>query len=201
MNLNENREVRDTLVRLVLLELCKQADDGVPGENSAPRQGGRPSGRPPAGGSGVFTSTEIRALDELSVLISRTVSGAQSEALFEALNPAEMRRCAELFELLEHEELSYHWWSKAALAGDQDAKEYLEVLIEEREEVVEVCAENLSFPRSFEALKNVALYAVGRKGESGTCNHISSKDVDRLVQEIEENLKNPGQVVDGGRGI
>lgn len=49
-------------------------------------------------------------------------------------SPAELRRTAEVLELVNRDDDAWEYWAKAALAGDADALEYLLVLIEEREE-------------------------------------------------------------------
>ncbi|WP_432156076.1 hypothetical protein [Streptomyces sp. bgisy153] len=45
--------------------------------------------------------------------------------------PAELRRIAELTELLHDDPTARVWWERAAFAGDQDAIDYLAVLTEE----------------------------------------------------------------------
>lgn len=46
--------------------------------------------------------------------------------------PAQLRRIAELMELLYTDEKARPWWERAAEAGDPDAVDYLEVLKEEQ---------------------------------------------------------------------
>jgi hypothetical protein len=47
--------------------------------------------------------------------------------------PEQLRRIAELMELLYSDEKARPWWERAAEAGDRDAVDYLEVLKEEQE--------------------------------------------------------------------
>ncbi|MFC1412857.1 hypothetical protein ACEZCY_28095 [Streptacidiphilus sp. N1-12] len=43
------------------------------------------------------------------------------------------RRIAEIFELLDLDDVALHWWSRAALLGDRDAADYLEVLRQDQD--------------------------------------------------------------------
>ncbi|MFE2246662.1 hypothetical protein [Streptomyces lavendulae] len=182
MNLID-REQRDELVRLVLLELWKQADDRGLGEISAPGQGGRPSGRPPAGGS-AEKSLKLKALTELiATLNALTVSSSSC--------PEDLRRVAELFELLGDQPLANRWWKKAALAGDEDARDYLDVLEEEALEIEH-------------ARPVLPVGDLRRNLDSrlrGLRRTLRESEIDRLMKEVERFLESPDQVVDGGRRL
>ncbi|MFJ4321160.1 hypothetical protein ACIP46_38675 [Streptomyces lavendulae] len=183
MNLID-REQRDELVRLVLLELFKQADDRGLGAVQAPGQGGRPSGRPPAG-AGVTSPLERKAVTELLEILKsvENSSGRYSE---------ELRRGAELFELLGNQALANHWWKRAALAGDEDAMDYLEILKEEAGGLEvqflprrRLLADSVRFRRRLERYRGA----------------LQGTEIDLLMEEIEEYLASPDQVVDGGRRL
>ncbi|MFF4542249.1 hypothetical protein [Streptomyces aureus] len=47
--------------------------------------------------------------------------------------PSELRRIAELTEIVDSDEAALYWWHEAAVAGDQDAIDYLEMLDQEQQ--------------------------------------------------------------------
>lgn len=47
--------------------------------------------------------------------------------------PAELCRIAELTEIVDSDEAALYWWHEAAVAGDQEAIDYLEMLDQERQ--------------------------------------------------------------------
>ncbi|GHB51867.1 hypothetical protein GCM10010331_44260 [Streptomyces xanthochromogenes] len=49
-----------------------------------------------------------------------------------AHEPSQLRRIAELMELLHSDEIAKPWWQRAAEAGNRDASDYLDVLESER---------------------------------------------------------------------
>jgi hypothetical protein len=50
--------------------------------------------------------------------------------------PADLRRIAELTEILYSDAAALYWWHLASAAGDQDAIDYLEVLDQEQQAAV-----------------------------------------------------------------
>jgi hypothetical protein len=70
----------------------------------------------------------ITATAELRHLMWLHAAAAGTEG-----DAARNRRIAELFELLDLDEIALHWWSRAALLGDRDAADYLEVLREDQD--------------------------------------------------------------------
>ncbi|MFC9595722.1 hypothetical protein ACFTUC_38745 [Streptomyces sp. NPDC056944] len=189
-------EERDALARLVLLELFQQAlcDDHRLGEMSD-RVGGRPSGRPPAGAANrlirtSFPTSTLNHFRELAGLLKRSDD--------EGLSAAEQRRVAELWELLNEQSYANYWWERAADSGDEDAKDYLEILK----------AENKFGPGERAASVNDRLancmtaLNISRFERSSTGDPLVTKrDIERLFAEIEKFLINPDQVADGGRRI
>jgi TPR repeat protein len=67
--------------------------------------------------------SDDEARSELTTLLERGAPYA----------PEQLRRIAELMELLYSDEKARPWWERAAEAGDRDAVDYLEVLKEEQE--------------------------------------------------------------------
>lgn len=197
-------EEREALVRLVLLELFKQAmDDGhVLGEVSN-QGGGRPAGRPPAGGRpgmdallGVYLEPGARSVryhPELVALLRRDVK--------DDLDSAEKRRLAELVEMIFGERVAFSWWEKAAESGDEDAIEYLEVLREELGGDRDI--RDVEAARSIALLKDVLskhLRAKVRDRRQEIEQILGeAADAEQLIGEVEDFLI--GQVPDGGRRI
>ncbi|MBT1187827.1 hypothetical protein HET69_28535 [Streptomyces sp. CJ_13] len=208
---------RDVLVRLVLLELFEQAMDRDLGEVSD-QEGGRPSGRPPAGvqlggrpsgrppaggqaGTSYQTDARIKVLYELTLLLER------DEA--EGLSGAEQRRVAELIEFFDKPDVAFGWWEKAAASGDEDAKDYLEILREEMElegmSSVSVQSHRhyssaLFVMRDEIAARNVsseALHRLSGMFEKAAC--VTSEDLNQMIRDLEEYLAR--QVTNGGRLI
>jgi hypothetical protein len=65
----------------------------------------------------------------------RTTEPELAELLaVEGPEPRQLRRIAELVEVLHGDDVARVWWAKAAAAGDQDAIDYMHVMNEEDEE-------------------------------------------------------------------
>jgi hypothetical protein len=118
--------------------------------------GDRPSGRSPARGAGTASRKKARksaarrrklgldghtgrrheldprvreAIGELADLLRRQVRGRRRTVG----DGAQVRRIAELLEVLELDHVAVHWWARAAQLGDRDAADYLEILKEDRD--------------------------------------------------------------------
>ncbi|MEV5605720.1 hypothetical protein AB0L33_30220 [Streptomyces sp. NPDC052299] len=189
-------EERDALARLVLLELFQQAlcDDHLLGEMSD-RVGGRPSGRPPAGAENRLTGTSfptstLNHFRELAGLLKRSDD--------EGLSASEQRRVAELWELLNEQSYANYWWQMAADSGDEDAKDYLEILKAEKKfgpgERVASASDRISH---YVTALNISRLECSSAGHP----QVTKTDIERLLSEIEKFLANPDQVADGGRRI
>ncbi|AZK97615.1 MULTISPECIES: hypothetical protein [Streptomyces] len=187
---------RDALARLVLLELFQQAlcDDRRLGELSD-RAGGRPSGRPPAGEAYLliqdsFPTSTFNHFRELAELLKRSDD--------EGVCAAEQRRAAELWELLNEQSYANYWWQRAADSGDEDAKDYLEILKAENK-----FSSGAGLVSTEERLADcVKALNSQRLGLSrGDLPQVTKRDVEMMFAEIEKILTNPDQVADGGRRI
>lgn len=66
-------------------------------------------------------------------LIEERAGELESLRAVEEPTPAQLRRIAELMEIVQGEGAAFPWWVRAAAAGDQDAADYLMILIEENE--------------------------------------------------------------------
>lgn len=192
-------ERRDVLATLVLLELFNQALRGERrlGEVLDHAEGGRPSGRPPAGvpksavACWVKTRNRIpcQALEEFSLLVHKCRESA--------LTSSDERRVAELLEVMSFPDVARLWWEKAAMSGDEDARDYLEVLREEQmhfEQLAEVRARIAALRCQIRELEESR---EGFRGKLG--KHFRESELDRFFAEIEQFLANPDQVADGGR--
>lgn len=72
----------------------------------------------------------LQAFEELSSLVRKWQKSA--------LTPSDERRVAELLEVMNLPDAARIWWEKAAKSGDEDAKDYLEVLHEEQKHFKQV---------------------------------------------------------------
>lgn len=199
-------EERVAFGRLVLLELFDQAlrEENRLGEVSrlTLNQGGRPSGRPPAGACLVTVGNPLRVRD---LLRDRRQRGRLCE-LFKLLNkdtknqlePAEERRVAEIAEAFGDLKAAYGWWRRAAASGDEDAKDYVEIL-EEELGVSDVPDDAATSRRLFREHFTVPQVRLLRR----LCSReqIAEAELNDLFGEIEQFLSNPDQVADGGRRI
>lgn len=200
-------EEREAFGRLVLLELFDQAlrEENRLGEDSVLtlNQGGRPSGRPPAGACLVTVENPLRTRDLLR-------DRRQRRRLFELfrllnkdtknqLEPAEERRVAEIAEAFGDLKAAYGWWRRAAASGDEDAQDYVEILEEELgvSDIPDDAATSRKLFREQFAAPQVRLLRRFCSDEQ-----IAESELTDLFREIEQFLSNPGQVADhGGRRI
>ncbi|MFF3367188.1 hypothetical protein [Streptomyces misionensis] len=199
-------EEREAFGRLVLLELFDQAlrEENRLGEVSllTLNQGGRPSGRPPAGACLVTVENPLRVRD---LLRDRRQRDRLCE-LFKLLNkdtknqlePAEERRVAEIAEAFGDLKAAYGWWRRAAASGDEDAKDYVEIL-EEELGVSDIPDDAATSRRLFREHFTVPQVRLLRRFCSR--EQIAETELDDLFGEIEQFLSNPDQVADGGRRI
>jgi len=199
-------EEREAFGRLVLLELFDQAlrEENRLGEVSllTLNQGGRPSGRPPAGACLVTVENPLRVRD---LLRDRRQRDRLCE-LFKLLNkdtknqlePAEERRVAEIAEAFGDLKAAYGWWRRAAASGDEDAKDYVEIL-EEELGVSDIPDDAVTSRRLFREHFTVPQVRLLRRFCSR--EQIAETELDDLFGEIEQFLSNPDQVADGGRRI
>ncbi|GAA0925082.1 hypothetical protein [Streptomyces thermoalcalitolerans] len=202
MNSQTPPERWSALAALVLLELFDQALHGERrlGEVSDHTAGGRPEGRPPAGVLNralAFWEKKneipLQAFEELSSLVRKWQKSA--------LTPSDERRVAELLEVMNLPDAARIWWEKAAKSGDEDAKDYLEVLHEEQKHFKQVTLlhariaalrHKICEPREpEESQENYWREEVGK--------HLTKSELSRFFAEIEQFLANPDQVADGGR--
>ncbi|MFI5635384.1 hypothetical protein OIE61_44455 [Streptomyces sp. NBC_01762] len=133
----EERGTIRLLALWLLLEGSEQAlsKDSRIGENPVQAEGGQPSGWPPAPapclenlGNG---NHRIGVVRELRTLLKKEIDDSAA--------PQETRRVAEILELLDRDHEARTWWERAALKGDEDARDYLHILETEREEEVSAC--------------------------------------------------------------
>ncbi|MEV5100052.1 hypothetical protein ACFC5H_35140 [Streptomyces rochei] len=199
-------EEREAFGRLVLLELFDQALREVDrlGEDSVLtlNQGGRPSGRPPAGACLATVENPLRVRDLLRDRRQRN----RLRELFKLLNkdinnqlePAEERRVAEIAEAFGDLKAAYGWWRRAAASGDEDAQDYVEIL-EEELGVSDVPDDAATSRRLFREQFTAPQVRLLRR----FCSHerIAESELNDLFGEIDQFLSNPDQVADGGRRI
>ncbi|MEU0650395.1 hypothetical protein [Streptomyces umbrinus] len=123
----------------VLLEGSEQAVSKNPriGEDSAKAEGGQPTGWPPAPAPCLRYVTQeshrVGLINELRTLLTKELD--------DCARPQETRRVAEILELMNWDSEARTWWQKAASRGDEDARDYLEILEAEQYEQLSACAE------------------------------------------------------------
>ncbi|WP_164492501.1 hypothetical protein [Streptomyces sp. CNQ-509] len=187
----------------VLLERSEQALSKSPRtpEDSAQAEGGQLAGWPPAPAPSPDTGDEDTK-DELVLLLAR-------ERAHES-TAQETRRIAELLEYLNQDEEALRWWKRAAERGDEDARDYLEILHAERQE-----QENPPVDSStpLELRESAALYvwkasattagshtfAAVQLAVSAAADPELSEDAKQLVREVEEYSRHPDRMTDGRR--
>lgn len=228
MSVWDRRDDRSAIRLFAVLLLLDRADQALSSTsrmagNSPQAEGGRPAGRPPAPVPCPRPAARAKDEDlsphaagngnpvhELAFLLKREIRAEYAGA--------DMRRIAELLELLELGERARRWWKKAALMGDEDARNYLEIL--ETEEEAEAAGRGTGLrsstadPSAGSRLRAdwasllsagpgpftdrppvpVAPRPVVREGRES-----SPEDTQGLMREIEEYLPRLDQAVDGGR--
>ncbi|MFE1442922.1 hypothetical protein [Streptomyces sp. NPDC058739] len=121
----------------VLLEGSEQAVSKSPriGEDSAQAEGGQLTGWPPAPAPclpySINGNHRAGAFLELRTLLKKEID--------DCAKPQETRRVAEILELMDWDSEARTWWQKAAAKGDEDARDYLEILDAEQEEELSAC--------------------------------------------------------------
>lgn len=131
-NESDERSAIRLLAIWLLLEGSERAfsmSSRTPGD-SAQAEGGQSAGWPPAPGprppaTGGHQHQRIEAIKELATLLRRECS--------QRATAEETRRIAELLEYLDRDEEALTWWKKAASKGDDDARDYLDILRTEAE--------------------------------------------------------------------
>ncbi len=131
-------EERGTIRLLALWLLLEGSEQALSkgsriGEDPVQAEGGPPAGWPPAPclenhGNG---NHRIGAVRELRALLKKEID--------DSATPRETRRVAEILEFLDRDNEARSWWEKAALKGDEDARDYLHILDIEREEGLSAC--------------------------------------------------------------
>ncbi|MFD8731624.1 MULTISPECIES: hypothetical protein [unclassified Streptomyces] len=189
----------------VLLERSEQALSKSPRtpEDSEQAEGGQLAGWPPAPAPRPDTPENNQAKRELIVLLVR-------EYKKNATAP-ETRRIAELLEYLDRPEEAFPWWERAAGRGDEDAKDYLEILRAEMQEKGKHPAGlSESLQRDGESASSFVWRACSKSPGSDAItavrvalNAASSTDVSEeaknLVRDIEMYMRHPDRMTDGRR--
>ena len=212
------QEVRRFAV-LLLTTRAHQALNASPriSGDSAQAEGGQLTGWPPApadycrslsvlGHPGTAFPRSETALHTLASLLLKEARNVAS--------PAETREIAELLELLDFDEEAVPWWGRAAARGDEDAQDYLEILLQERTQTANTqCgATRESGRKDFDAFidsaRTVTSFCApltsGRPRPSPTPSEQEWDTprqlrllVDHTIQEIEKFLAHPDQMTDG----
>ncbi|MER7794696.1 hypothetical protein [Streptomyces sp. NPDC097640] len=204
-----DRENEQSAIRLLavwaLLERSEQAlskSSRTP-EDSVQAEGGQLAGWPPAPAPCPDDPEHTEAKGELVLLLARECAHKATAE--------ETRRIAELLEYLDRDEEALRWWKWAAERGDEDARDYLEMLHTERQEHDSPPKNDSPMPSQLGT--NPALFVCEASGTSaGThtfaavqlalsaaANPELSEEVKQLVREIEEYLQHPDRMTDGRR--
>ncbi|MGP4004620.1 hypothetical protein [Streptomyces sp. 8N706] len=208
MSMGELRDGQHRILAvLILLDRLYQVLKGFGRTAEVSNQvGGRPSGRPPAGGecpdgtSGAGDSQDTPfarggpAVEELALLLCRWKASTSTGRT--------ARRIAELWEYLDEVGSAYRWWQVAAAMGDSDAQEYLEVLHGEVQHGTDWLAvvniADVGPPCSWSewtCLSDAARSACGGL----VAPAVEEAEVRQMVRQIEDYLTHPDQVANGGR--
>ncbi|MGW4186497.1 hypothetical protein ACWEK2_30540 [Streptomyces albidoflavus] len=202
---NENEQSAIRLLAVwALLERSEQALSYSPrtSEDSAQAEGGQLSGWSPAPAPCPDDREQTEARGELVLLLARECAHKTTGQ--------ETRRIAELLEYLNRDEEALRWWQWAAERGDEDARDYLEMLHVERQEQENPSVDS---PAPSEMENSAALYVWKSSGTnagshtfaavqlalSAAVNPELSEDAKQLVREIEEYLQRPDRMTDGRR--
>ncbi|MEU2209686.1 hypothetical protein [Streptomyces hygroscopicus] len=203
-----DQEHQQSAIRLLavwaLLERCEQALSKSPRtpEDSVQTEGGQPAGWPPGPAPCPDDREHTEAKSELVLLLARECAHKTTAQ--------ETRRIAELLEYLNRDEEALCWWQWAAERGDEDARDYLELLRAERQEQENPPVES---PAPSELENRAALYVWKASGTnagshtfaavqlalSAAVNPELSEDAKQLVREIEKYLQHPDRMTDGRR--
>jgi len=168
--------------------------------DSAQAEGGQPVGWPPAPAPCPDAPEHTDAKRELVLLLARECE--------QKATPQETRRIAELLEYLDRDEEALTWWQWAAERGDEDARDYLELLQSEAQERGHtVTGLSASSPHPEEDTAQFFRKASGMTASSHTFAAVqlalhaatgpeTNADAQRLVQEIEDYLQHPDRMTD-----
>ena len=128
----EDRGTIRLLALWLLLEGSEQAlsKGSRIGENPVQAEGGQPAGWPPA----PAPCLEHRGIGNQRIGVVRELRALLMKEIDDSATPQETRRVAEILELLDRDNEARSWWEKAALKGDEDARDYLHILDAEKEE-------------------------------------------------------------------
>ncbi|MCH0573070.1 hypothetical protein I3F60_28145 [Streptomyces sp. MUM 136J] len=204
----EERGAIRLLALWLLLEGFEQAVSKSPriGEDSVQAEGGQLTGWPPPPapclqylGNG---NHRIGVMRDLHLLLKKEIS--------DSATPQETRRVAEILEFLDREDEARNWWEKAALKGDEDARDYLQILDAEREEQVSACQKEEREAHVGEAFTAfVSSFACPTIGTRAAADRVSSaldkagvelpQGTQSLAREIEEFLAHLDHMTGGPR--
>ncbi|MFE1479220.1 hypothetical protein ACFW6N_35970 [Streptomyces cyaneofuscatus] len=189
----------------VLLERSEQAlskSSRTP-EDSEQAEGGQLAGWPPAPAPRPDTPESTEAKRELVGLLVREWAKKNTAP--------ETRRIAELLEYLDRPEEAFSWWELAARRGDEDAKDYLEILRAEMQAEERNPAGLSELPKSegesassfvwracFMSSDSDAITAV-RVALSAASSSDVSEEAEKLVRDIEMYMRHPDRMTDGRR--
>ncbi|WP_221361063.1 hypothetical protein [Streptomyces beigongshangae] len=172
-------------------------------EDPVQAEGGQPSGWPPAPALCLEENGNHRAgvVRELHALLKKEID--------DSATPQETRRVAEILEFLDRDNVARSWWERAALKGDEDARDYLHILDVESEEKLSACSRHaterteesfMSFVSSFVCRSAGIRVAADRVdwalGEAGVG---LSETTQALVREIEDFLAHLDHTTGGPR--
>lgn len=211
MNAWEQCEEHAVIRLLALRLLLERSEHAVAkgsrtSEDSVHVEGGRPSGWPPAPAvpSEAFRQAE-KSLRDLHAVRDRE-SGLTP-------TPRESRRIAELLEFLDRDEEARRWWEIAALRGDRDARDYLDILDAEGEGKPSSCpdrpGEEFRYPEEFPSTLDFSGHeSIGSRmradrhdpasGDAGLCMP-EQRQSRSLAREAEQFLTHPDRLTDGRR--
>ncbi|MBB4789402.1 hypothetical protein [Streptomyces nodosus] len=202
-------EVDENAIRLlagwVLLVRSEQALSKGPRTpaDSAQAEGGQLTGWPPAPAPSPDIREESAARSELVLLLARECAQKSTAQ--------ETRRIAELLEYLDRSEDAIFWWQWAAARGDEDARDYLDILNAGMQDPGNVpVGFQASSPNDGGSAAMLVWKAAGVTAGSDTFAAVQlalsaaaspdvSEEAKRLVKEIEEYLQHPDRMTDGRR--
>ncbi|MFJ2203551.1 hypothetical protein [Streptomyces violaceusniger] len=203
------KEHEQSAIRLLavwtLLERSEQALSKSPRtpEDSAQAEGGQLVGWPPAPAPCPDDRERTEAKGELVLLLARECAHKTTAQ--------ETRRIAEILEYLDRDDEALRWWQWAAERGDEDARDFLEMLHTERQEQENPSVES---PTPSRPEDSAALYVWKSSGTNAGSHTFAavqlalsaaannpelSEDAKQLVREIEEYLQHPDRMTDGRR--